>query len=243
MRPTLYTEHYRSPYFVTLYHMKSYSLILGAVLSFAAIAAVAPTHAQAAALCSFTRDMTVGTNGEDVRCLQQYLNGSGFIIAAAGVGSPGHETTEFKTLTQAAVMAWQAANGINPATGYFGAVSRAKYVYLTTVSSTPPPVVNPPAVYTPPPTTSSSANLSAQSAVKKAITQIKDAADQIDDADDDGKDVTDSKKEISKAYDNLFDAVDYFFRGIFDKAEDSADHAYSYAKRRVRGRRRQERRR
>src|SRR5687767_8120286 len=85
-----------------------------------------------AATCDFTRDLTLGVEGEDVRCLQQYLNGAGFTVASEGVGSAGHETTQFKTLTQAAVVKWQSSNGITPASGYFGPISRQ--MYLTLVS-------------------------------------------------------------------------------------------------------------
>ena len=64
--------------------------------------------AHAAAACSFTRDLAVGVaDGEDIRCLQQYLNSTGFTVAPSGVGSRGHETPQFKDLTKAAVAAWQ----------------------------------------------------------------------------------------------------------------------------------------
>jgi len=76
--------------------------------------------------CSFTRDLTVGARGTDVKCLQQYLNGAGFEVAASGAGSPGNETETFGPLTRAAVVKWQSANGVS-GTGYFGPISRAKY--------------------------------------------------------------------------------------------------------------------
>lgn len=74
--------------------------------------------------CSFTRDLELGVTGDDVLCLQKYLNTHGFSIAASGVGSSGHETGEYKTLTEAAVIKWQKANKLTPAIGYFGAQSR-----------------------------------------------------------------------------------------------------------------------
>lgn len=74
--------------------------------------------------CTFTRNLELGVTGEDVLCLQKYLNTNGFVIAASGVGSPGHETGEYKTLTEAAVIKWQKANKLTPAIGYFGAQSR-----------------------------------------------------------------------------------------------------------------------
>jgi peptidoglycan hydrolase-like protein with peptidoglycan-binding domain len=51
--------------------------------------------ASAATNCSFTRDLEIGSTGEDVRCLQKYLNANGFKIADSGVGSPGNETSPF----------------------------------------------------------------------------------------------------------------------------------------------------
>lgn len=80
--------------------------------------------------CNFTRDLTVGATGDDVKCLQQYLNGTSYKVAASGAGSPGNETTYFGPRTQAAVAAWQAGNGVSPAAGYFGPISRAKYTAL-----------------------------------------------------------------------------------------------------------------
>ena len=90
--------------------------------------------------CSFTRDLTTGVTGDDVKCLQKYLNSAGNKIASSGAGSPGSETTYFGNLTKAAVGAWQAANGVSPAAGYFGAKSRAKYDALVASGPvTPPP--------------------------------------------------------------------------------------------------------
>ena len=90
--------------------------------------------------CSFTRDLTTGVTGDDVKCLQQYLNSAGTPVASSGAGSPGSETTYFGSLTKAAVGAWQAANGVSPTAGYFGAKSRAKYDALVAAGPvTPPP--------------------------------------------------------------------------------------------------------
>src|SRR3989344_6829774 len=81
--------------------------------------------------CSFTVDLTIGSKGAALKCLQQYLNGAGFQVAASGVGSPGNETSYFGNLTKNAVAKWQAANGVAPAVGYFGPISRAKYVAVS----------------------------------------------------------------------------------------------------------------
>lgn len=98
--------------------------------------------------CSFTRDLTLGATGDDVKCLQQYLNAAGYQVAASGAGSPGNESTYFGSLTRAAVAKWQAANNVSPAAGYFGSLSRAKYTQVagtTGGGTTPPPGVIVPA--------------------------------------------------------------------------------------------------
>src|SRR3990167_8791960 len=79
--------------------------------------------------CSFTRSLTVGSRGDDVTCLQNYLKGAGHLSVNA--------TGYFGSLTKAAAASWQSANGVAPAVGYFGSISRAKYDSLmaTTVSS------------------------------------------------------------------------------------------------------------
>ena len=83
---------------------------------------------------SFTRNLTIGSTGEDVRQLQIFLNANGYIIAAAGPGSPGNESTYFGELTRQALARYQAANGITPAVGYFGAITR-EYIQRTTGSA------------------------------------------------------------------------------------------------------------
>lgn len=65
------------------------------------------------------RDLELDMEGEDVRSLQQLLIASGHSI-------PAGATSYFGSQTQAALAAYQAANGIAPASGYFGAVTRAQ---------------------------------------------------------------------------------------------------------------------
>ena len=69
---------------------------------------------------TFTRSLTVGAQGADVTALQNFLIAKGHTIAAGATGYFGAQTA-------AAVAAWQAANGVTPAVGYFGPVSQAKY--------------------------------------------------------------------------------------------------------------------
>ena len=69
--------------------------------------------------CSFTKDLTTGSTGSEVTCLQNALKAGGYMTANA--------TGYFGALTQSGVIAWQKANGVSPAAGYFGAKSRAAF--------------------------------------------------------------------------------------------------------------------
>lgn len=81
--------------------------------------------AHASANARFNRDLQVGTSGDDVQSLQQFLNAHGFVIASTGPGSLGNETMTFGALTRAALAAYQKAKGITPAAGYLGPKTRA----------------------------------------------------------------------------------------------------------------------
>ncbi|MEK7148241.1 MAG: peptidoglycan-binding domain-containing protein, partial [Patescibacteria group bacterium] len=70
---------------------------------------------------SITSDLTIGSTGAQVSALQSALVAQGHLVMPAGVAM-GY----FGSLTKAAVMKWQAANGV-PTTGYFGPLSRAKF--------------------------------------------------------------------------------------------------------------------
>ncbi len=74
----------------------------------------------------FTRNLTIGSTGNDVRELQRFLNQQGFIVSAQGAGSVGNETTYFGPATQNALSRYQAANNISPASGYFGPLTRSR---------------------------------------------------------------------------------------------------------------------
>jgi hypothetical protein len=79
-----------------------------------------------ASTCNFYRDLAQGSRGEDVRCLQQYLNNAGFNTSFYQFSYPDGV---FGPRTSQAVASWQAAYGL-PSFGYFDATSRAKYFEL-----------------------------------------------------------------------------------------------------------------
>ncbi len=81
-------------------------------------------------ISQIARNLTVGSQGEDVRQLQQFLNARGFAVAASGPGSVGNETTYFGPLTRAALARFQTSANVNPPQGFFGPITRA---YLQSV--------------------------------------------------------------------------------------------------------------
>ena len=82
-------------------------------------------------------NLTLGSKGAAVMDLQKFLNANGAQVAASGAGSVGNETSTFGSLTKAALAKWQAANGVSPAAGYFGSVTRAKLASMSGGVSTP----------------------------------------------------------------------------------------------------------
>lgn len=83
------------------------------------------TTPNAGSAYTFARNLTLNMTGADVRELQKYLNAQGFTIAATGAGSPGNETDYFGPATLTALIRFQKSHGIEPAVGYFGAITRA----------------------------------------------------------------------------------------------------------------------
>lgn len=93
----------------------------------AQIAALGGSASVSGAGCyNFTMTHQMGDKGGEVMWIQKFLNSHGAQVAASGAGSPGNETDYFGALTKAAVAKWQAANGVSPAAGYWGPVTRAK---------------------------------------------------------------------------------------------------------------------
>lgn len=101
------------------------------------------TGTGACAGITFTRNLTVGSTGSDVKCLQVLFNNNGYTIAVTGAGSPGNETSYFGAKTLAVVKTFQAANGLTPA-NQVGPLTRGKLNALLGGTVTPGnPVVTP----------------------------------------------------------------------------------------------------
>ncbi|MDB5204847.1 MAG: hypothetical protein JWP09_875 [Candidatus Taylorbacteria bacterium] len=96
--------------------MNKITKTIAGIVAVVAFVAVAATGASAS---TFTRSLTVGSKGADVTALQTWLNQKGYLAVAP--------TGYFGNLTKAAVAAFQAANGVTPAVGYFGPLTQAKW--------------------------------------------------------------------------------------------------------------------
>lgn len=72
----------------------------------------------------FKKNLSVGMTNNDVKALQMFLNTRGFILTRVGYGSIGNETSYFGNATRQALIKFQKANNIYPASGYFGPVTR-----------------------------------------------------------------------------------------------------------------------
>jgi peptidoglycan hydrolase-like protein with peptidoglycan-binding domain/uncharacterized protein (DUF2141 family) len=94
------------------------------------------TIQQTSACYLFTRNLTVGSQGDDVAMLQYFLQQKGYL------GTIGEDKGYFGAVTQAALKAFQAANNISPADGYFGPITRA-FVNGQCVTTTSLTVVSP----------------------------------------------------------------------------------------------------
>src|SRR3989344_5604124 len=70
---------------------------------------------------NYTRDLTVGSRGDDVTALQNWLMTQSSAQWPAGQAATGY----FGPITRAALGRYQAAVGISPTAGYFGPKTRA----------------------------------------------------------------------------------------------------------------------
>jgi len=84
---------------------------------------------------TFSRNLIVGSTGNDVKCLQQILNATGFTVATTGAGSPGSETTYFGNLTLTAVKAYQVSKGYTAANQVGPLTRQALNAYLASAGT------------------------------------------------------------------------------------------------------------
>lgn len=220
--------------------MKKINIFTSAFAAIAIIIIPSITHAQDK--CVFTRDLEVGSLGEDVRCLQKYLNSKGFVVSESGVGSLGLETNLFGEKTKTALKKWQTAKGVAAATGNLGPLSRSLYdtelAGITATSITTPSTTttttttsNSAAVVTAPVVTSSGSvsEKKLKELLKSTKNLIEKAKDDISNAKDDGEDVADAEDLIKKAEDKMFDALYEFIDGNFTDSTTLVNKAKKYA--------------
>lgn len=172
------------------------------------------TTTYAAPVCNFTRDLGEGMGGEDVRCLQAYLISSGVV---AGYMVPDGI---FGPMTRQAVMQWQAMKGL-PVTGYFEAMSRAKYFEHSGG------VIGGPYPHPVPGPVISSQEEKARVRMEEAMEMIDEAIEQIEDCD---CNTSSAEASLEEALMDMYDSVREFFvekdfRKAYNKADDAHDNA------------------
>jgi peptidoglycan hydrolase-like protein with peptidoglycan-binding domain len=170
--------------------------------------------------CNFNRNLEVGDSGEDVKCLQKYLNNAGFIIANSGVGSPGNETNLFGALTKTALSKWQADKGISPKSGFWGPLSIAKYRSLYSSSGQETPKINeiePIVKYV-----TDNEKEDALDAINKAVNSIEDAREAIDDSNVSDDEIEDAEEELEDIQKDFFEMMNIFFEGDYAEVKKRA---------------------
>jgi hypothetical protein len=124
---------------------KNYKIALGFVVALGMF--VASSTFAASAPMTFSRNMSKGATGADVKQLQQFLNSCAdtqLASVAGTAGSPGYETMYFGPATTNAVKAYQAKNMVAPVLGNFFTLTRAKAAAVGNVCGTTPTNPNQP---------------------------------------------------------------------------------------------------
>lgn len=112
------------------YHLYATSMANGVVTSSKDIVFIPGASSTATtSLPPFTRNLTIGSIGNDVTELQNLLVQLGYLTATP--------TGYFGVLTQKAVQSFQIANNVSPASGFVGPLTRA--VLNTLLGATPTP--------------------------------------------------------------------------------------------------------
>jgi len=124
----------------------NYKKALGFVVALGLV--VASSASAASAPMTFSRNLSKGATGADVKQLQQLLNSctdTQLSSAAGTAGSAGFETMYFGPATVNAVKAYQTKNGIAPVLGNFFALTRAAAASVGNVcgGTTPTPTPTP----------------------------------------------------------------------------------------------------
>lgn len=113
--------------------MSTLRLSVGIALACSLMVYIHAAHVSTAHAAALTRDLSVGSVGEDVRDLQKFLNSdSATAVAATGTGSAGNESTYFGPATSAAVARFQAKYpnetykkaGLTAPNGFVGSLTR-----------------------------------------------------------------------------------------------------------------------
>jgi peptidoglycan hydrolase-like protein with peptidoglycan-binding domain len=153
--------------------------------------------------CAINRAMFVGAVGEDVRCLQRYLNASGFPIASYGAGSPGQENGYFGEQTRQAFLRWQASGQITTPQNN---------------NQQPNTVVN------------SSQQKTAQADIERALEMVEDADDEISSSEKSEQKQLDEAKDYLLDAARYYFAGNYSRAStLADDAYDTAEEAYEDA--------------
>lgn len=84
---------------------------------------------------NFTKNLTIGSKGDEVTALQDFLISKEFLTMPSGVAK-GY----FGKLTKTALAAYQKSVGISPAVGYFGSKTRT---YVNSLAAVTPPADEP----------------------------------------------------------------------------------------------------
>ena len=72
----------------------------------------------------FNKDLKLNNISSDVQELQRYLNNHGYVLAKTGAGSKCKETTKFTQAIKNALVKFQKADKISPASGILDSNTR-----------------------------------------------------------------------------------------------------------------------
>jgi peptidoglycan hydrolase-like protein with peptidoglycan-binding domain/cellobiose-specific phosphotransferase system component IIA len=191
-------------------------IITATLVAFVALPFLASANNQ----CAFSRTLSVGDTGEEVRCLQVFLNGAGFVIAQTGAGSVGSETTQFGSMTEAAVLKWQEAKLVPGANGVFGPGSQAAYLIAVVTALEAQQVAQAPAKATTPTPVVAGVSTSVASETKAAlvaaVAMVRDAEEQVID-EDDVDERAELEADLRDVREDLYEALLAYLNGDYDE--------------------------